>query len=325
MIWLWISLMLLFGIFLSGFFSGSETGFYRVARLRLVLDSRDGDVISRGLLWMTNHPSLFVATSLVGHNVANYVISLAIVLALGPVGERLGLDARTAELFGTVLLTPLLFVYCELLPKNLFYHAPNLLLRRGGPLFMLAAMLFAPVSAVLWALGRVLGWIVGEDPQHASLVLARKELQQVFHEGHEAGILQPAQRTLAHNLFAVASQSVLNFAVPVTRLASVRAGSKKAEILRLARRQRVSALPVTEARGREIVGYVRIVDLYLDKAETVESVRPLLTLKTTDTHSAALIRMQSEKETLARVVDEAGETVALVQLSDLTEPLFRGP
>ena len=80
MIW-GILILLLLGLLLSAFFSGSETGFYRVTRVRLVLDGRDGDFISRRLLWLTNNPSVFVATTLVGNNLANYLTSFAIVLA----------------------------------------------------------------------------------------------------------------------------------------------------------------------------------------------------------------------------------------------------
>ncbi|MDE0818943.1 MAG: DUF21 domain-containing protein, partial [Pirellulaceae bacterium] len=73
--------LLCIGILSSAFFSGIETGFYRVTRVRLVLDGRDGDWISRSLLWFTNNPSIFVATTLVGNNIANYLTSFAIVLA----------------------------------------------------------------------------------------------------------------------------------------------------------------------------------------------------------------------------------------------------
>ncbi len=58
---IWILLMLLIGVFFSAFFSGSETGFYQVTRVRLVLDARGGDPVAKGLLWLTNNPSLFVA------------------------------------------------------------------------------------------------------------------------------------------------------------------------------------------------------------------------------------------------------------------------
>ena len=43
------------------------------------------DTIARGLLWLTNNPSLFVATTLIGNNAANYMTSLAIVLPVNPV------------------------------------------------------------------------------------------------------------------------------------------------------------------------------------------------------------------------------------------------
>ena len=70
------------GLLLSAFFSGSETGFYRATRLRLVLDALGGDRIARALVWLGNRPMLFVATILVGNNLANYLTSLAVVIAV---------------------------------------------------------------------------------------------------------------------------------------------------------------------------------------------------------------------------------------------------
>ena len=67
MIWLLI-LMWLVGIFLSAFFSGTETGFFRVTRVRLMLDGLGGDPFARALLWLTNNPALFVATTLIAVN-----------------------------------------------------------------------------------------------------------------------------------------------------------------------------------------------------------------------------------------------------------------
>ena len=87
----------LVGMLLSAFFSGSETGFYRATRLRLVLDAMAGDRVARGLLFLTNHPALFVATALVGNTVASYMISLATVIAIdraGPSGPAGGRNCR---------------------------------------------------------------------------------------------------------------------------------------------------------------------------------------------------------------------------------------
>ena len=172
MIWTALGLAAV-GLFLSAFFSGSETGFYRVTRMRLVLDALGGDLIARGLLWLTNHPSLFVATTLVGNNLANYATSLAIVMGTRSIvyGQEHG-HGHAAELIAPLVLAPLLFVYGELLPKNLFLHAPNRLLRKGGPLFLLFVPLFFPISALLWGLNRMLARIVaarkGASPRLAS-------------------------------------------------------------------------------------------------------------------------------------------------------------
>jgi CBS domain containing-hemolysin-like protein len=318
-----ILLLFLLSVSLSAFFSGSETGFYRVTRIRLLLDALGGNWIARGLLWLTNNPSLFVGTTLIGNNVANYLCSLAIVLAAD---QFLHGAAHTVELMFAVVLSPVVFVYGELLPKNLYFYAPNLLLRRGAPLFFLATVLFLPISALLWLLGRGLQSLVGEAPLHVRLMLARKELQQVLQEGQEAGILKPSQRELAQSLFAGTNQPVTNFCTPAARIVMVPLGANAADVLRLARRHRLSAVPVCQAKTRQLAGYVRIIDLHLKQLETIEmdAVRPLMKIPHSDMQSAALIRMQSEKQSLAEVVDEQGVTVGLLYADRLTESLFRG-
>ena len=52
--------------------------------------------------------------------------------------------------------------------------------------------------------------------------------------------------------------------------------------------------------------------------------RPLLRLEPTDNRLAALMRMHSQGETLAEVVDGAGRTLGIVTAQGLGEPLFRG-
>lgn len=308
------------GMCLSAFFSGSETGFYRATRVRLVLDGLAGDPIARGLLWLTNNPALFVATTLIGNNLANYLTSFAIVLMVQQATET---PSVIVELVTPIAFSPVVFVYGELLPKNLFYYSPNLLLRRCGPVFLFFVVIFAPISAVLWGLGRLLQSLLGEAPLRVQLTLARKELQQVLAEGQEAGILQPAQRKLAQNLFSVASRSVQDLCTPIGRMASIRLGADKKDVLRVARRHRATVSPVVDAEGRELLGYVRTVDLHLDASERVETFRKLPIIAASESHIAALIQMQTSKDELARVVDADGATIGLLYASELTDPLFR--
>lgn len=317
-----ILLLLLVGLLLSAYFSGTETGLYRVSRIRLLLDALGGDWIARGLLWLTNNPTLFIATTLIGNNTANCLVSLGIVLATKQI---FGFESAISQLIGPVICAPIIFVYGELLPKSLYYLAPNRLLRLGTPLLFGFGVFFAPLTAMLWMFGRLLRKLLGESPEQVRLMLARKELASVLEEGHHVGILRPAQRDLAQGLFSVAHRSVIESTEPATRLVSVRRGARTSEVFRLARRLQMSAIPVkSESHPGEIVGYVRLVDLKLGGNQRVEEVRPMLKIRASQTHIDALIQMQNSRESLAQVVDEAGNTVGLLNNHRLIEALFRG-
>lgn len=311
----------LLGLSFSMYFSGTETAFYRVTRVRLQLDAIEGDLIARSLWWLVNRPALFVGTTLVGNNLANYLVSLATVLGT----QALSLGGPVVEILTPIVLAPGLFVYGELLPKQLAFEAPYRWMRRGGPLFLLFVVLLLPISAILFALSRLMEFFAGESQQQLQLLLARRELQNVLEEGHEAGILRPAQRQLAQGLFAVANEPVGQFALPANRIARVRLGMPKAEVLRLARRHGLSAVPVEEPLGRrKLIGYVRVVDLRLDSREDVLPVRPLLEINHKTSHISALFTLRAAGEPMARVVDDSGATLGILTDRKLGEPLFRG-
>ncbi len=316
----WILALGAVGLFLSAFFSGSETGFYRATRLRLVLDALGGDRVSRGLLWLVNHPSMFVATTLVGNNLANYLTSLAIVLATQAVA---GGSGHAAELIAPLILAPVLFVYGELLPKNLFLEAPNRLLRRGGPLFLVFVLLFFPISLLLQVLNKGLARLVGASLEEARLGLARRELRRVVEEGHQAGILYPAQRSLAQGIFGLARQPVGKLMTPLRQAPRAHVDMSKADVLRLAGRYRVALVPI-ESRGEsvDLDGYVRVAELGLSQSEELEPVHSLTTITADTSHLDALVHLQSSGESLARVVDAEGVTVGVVDIDRLREPLL---
>ncbi len=317
---IWIALGLgSFGLLLSAFFSGAETGFYRATRLRLVMDAMAGDRIARGLLFLTNHPALFVATALVGNSMANYLISLAAVIAMGQVFPA---ASETAEIVASIVLAPLVLVYGELLPKNLFLQAPNRLLRRGGAPFLVFVVLLFPLAGLLWLLGRLLARVTRSSHEPVRLVLAQRELRRILAEGHEAGILHPAQQSLAHGILAVARKPVRQFLAPPGQVVQVRSDAGKQAVLRLARRSHIAVIPVAAAASGHLIGYVRVVDLSLHEGNDLAPVRPLPEVRDNSTHLAALMRLESTGDSLARVVNFRGETVGIVTLDRLREPLF---
>ena len=95
-----VLVLFLIGLFLSAFFSGNETGFYRLSFVRLNIDAQSGDRVTQKLLWFARNPSYFVATTLIGNNVANYLTTLSIGMATLSLFPS---DSGWIEIVGTLM------------------------------------------------------------------------------------------------------------------------------------------------------------------------------------------------------------------------------
>ena len=316
-----VVVLFLIGILLSGFFSGAETGFYRVTRVRLAIEALAGDWTSQALLRLAHQPSLFVATTLVGNNLANYLVSLAVVMGsqqLYPAG------GTWVDVLGPVVIAPVVFVLGELLPKSLFFDAPNRLLKRCVVPLLACSALFAPVTGILWAFSRLLELITRTSPQELRLQLARRELSELLDEGHEAGILRPAQQTLAQSMLAVAGLPVHRFASPAGRVVRATTTMSKSDVLRIAQRHGRTLLPVEDTRDRrQLVGYLRTMDLYLDSSPTLPEPKPLVLLRDDQSCLTAMRKLSQSEDALGHVVNAAGKTVGFVTGRELRMALVR--
>ncbi|MCA9239664.1 MAG: DUF21 domain-containing protein [Planctomycetales bacterium] len=291
------------GLALSAFFSGSETGFYRATRVRLLIDAISGDWIAKGLLWATNNPALFVATALIGNNVANYLISCSTVM----MGGMLLPGWSSAELALTLAFSPIVFIYGELFPKNLFYQAPGRLLRRCAPGLAVAGVLFLPLSALLWLVGMLLQWIARAPSQALRMEIARRELAQVLDEGHAIGLLSPAQRRLAKGTFNLAGRAVRDFMVPTVRLTLVDPKLSRSALLEKARQARRPVVMLSDYSG-----YVRAIDCLLEPEGEGLPVREFLQVAPGDRFLATLLKMQSTNRAIALVKDKRDRLLGCV-------------
>jgi CBS domain containing-hemolysin-like protein len=313
--------LLLMGLALSAFFSGTETGFFRVTRVRLAIEALGGSWVSKALLWLTNQPSIFVATALVGTNLSHYLVSMSVVLAAGVIAPGGG---TTVEIVETILVAPVVFLVSDLLPKGLFYDAPNRLLKRCAIPFLICAVLFIPITSVLWVLSRLAQLITGSSSPEFSMRLARQELGDLIAEGHEAGILKPAQQSLARALLAVANLPVGAFAAPQSRVVRATTTMSKSDVLRLAQRYHLALLPVEDTRNkRELVGYLRVMDLYLEDGGELPQLQPLVLLRENLSCLSALRRLARANDALGHVVAADGRTVGFVTGRELRMALLK--
>lgn len=316
----WYVTLLISGVYLSAFFSGTETGFYRISRIRLALDAQFGDQRSRQLNWLVSHPSLFVATTLVGNNVANYLTSFSMVYLSH------GLSVGHPELIATIVLTPLVFVFGELLPKNLHFSSPGHLLRQRTLALWLATILFAPLNIPLALFTRLLSRLIESSEEPVEMLLGKRRLEQLFREGHEEGILTQTQRQLIQGILSVAQHYVGNELTPMGRQVYVSEAMDASSVIRLSRRQRVNFFPVQAKKAPYAwLGYIRVSDLMAPGTNVRSQLRPFTRVASTENSLQVLIQIYRDGSELALVEDDGGKPVGVVNKQQLEESLFHTP
>ncbi len=310
------------GLRLSAFFSGSETGFYRASFLRISIDAQAGDAVAQRLLWFARNPSAFVATTLVGNNVANYLTTLAIGFATLAMFEE---HAQWMEILGTLFVSPIVFIGGELLPKNLYYRAPLLLLRRDANRLVVFYYLFLVVSFPLIGISKLFEKLGPAQEEHSGLVLGRNRLVQVLSQGHREGILTNVQTRLIRGVMNVAGQSVRSSTTPSDRVLGVEDDTSRAEILEFARRYGISVVPMRKAGDPHgWFGYVRVVDLAVSRQTVSSLVFAMPQIPASRGKLEALLQLR-ETDMECGVVVDGEKVVGVVSAHGLVEQLFRPP
>lgn len=293
------------GVRLSAFFSGSETGFYRVSFLRLSIDAHAGDSVARRLMWFVQNPSIFVATTLVGNNIANYLTTVAIGLAIGTVTAE---ASAVLDVAATMLLAPVVFLFGELMPKNLYFRAPTELLRRGFKGFHFCYYLFLPVSLPLVWITRLFERLSHSSPHQLDLVLGRRRLSHVLDKGHEYGLLTAGQGNLVHSLLHESSHRAAEIMTPVARILGLEETATRSELAAFARDYGVTQIAIRRSGTEDgWFGYVRLIDLELTANETSELIREMPRIAHDATRLTALLALRENGHAMAAVCD--GEEV----------------
>lgn len=308
------------GLRLSAFYSGSEIGFYRVSSLRLSIDANFGDPEARRLLWFTQNPAYFVATVLVGNNVANYLTTLAIGLGMG---LFLSAGSDWFEIAGAVLFSPIVFIIGELVPKQLYYAAPTRLLRSNVKWFVLSFRAFFVISFPLIGLSKWFERFGAAENEPRELVLGRKRLIHVLSRGRQEGLLTDVQGRLVHGLLHTAEQSVRSSMTPVNRILGISDDVSSQEALDFAARFGLSVITVRSPDSPNgWYGYIRASDLTLRGEAPRALIREMPRLPAAATKLEAMLALRDSAKALA-VVTENEDVLGIVSERGLIEQLFR--
>lgn len=315
----WIRLSLLAILFvLSAFFSGSETALMSLDKLRLkylVQKKRRGAQRLEDLL---QNPEKLLGGILVGNNLVNIAIS---VFATGLFVQLYG---EKGELLTILLLTPLLLVFSEVLPKT--YAAKQSEVVSFAVLRPIGIVLkvLAPAVWLITGITRFISRLISSEQQ--APILSEDEIRTIITVGEQTGVMHMEKHQMLHGIFDLAEMRVRDVMIPRTEVVGIEVHSSFEEALVQVQQAPHSRFPVYDDNLDSVVGIIHSKDIlsFVGRPDTFslrDIARTPYFVPESKRIETLLQSFRRKRMHLAIVVDEYGGVEGIVTLEDIFEEI----
>ncbi|MHC4552294.1 MAG: CNNM domain-containing protein [Planctomycetota bacterium] len=321
----WIQFALIALLFaLSAFFAGTETGVYRLSRLWLRIGTEQQKRTFVLLSKLLKDGQGLILSVLVGNNMVNYgLTSLVTVMLL----KRFQ-DSHTAEIYATVILTPTLFIFGEIVPKILYYHKANTFMPALAPATWLAHRVFtySGIVPVLKGISALLSRLFRSQVNTAAAVDAaqRHQVRQIINETQEEGLLTEPQKEMMERLVDLGAVSIGSVMVPLKKVEMVPAPISNKDLLAHLHQTTHTRQLVYDGNRQNITGYINIYETLSLSASISETIKKLPAIDRRKTVLEAIDILRNHRCSLALVTEQArphSKPVGIVAITDLVEEL----
>jgi CBS domain containing-hemolysin-like protein len=313
------ALLIVIGCLLaSAFFSAAEMAFIAANRIRLRHLAEQGLRVARGYMEAFERPERLLSTAMMGVTIAHVSASALTTALLLPWLER------RAALWATLVLTPVMLIFGEIVPKSLTQQRATAVALRTFDALRAAAWLLAPLvwvaNALVGAMLRTLGYRGRHDP-----FVSRDDLRLLFQvEPTGATDVKEEEREMIDGIFHLGETTVREIMVPLVDVLAVPEEATVEETVARIAESGHSRLPVYRERIDHVIGVVTALDI-LQRGATEEGVKALLRpayyVPDTKRIDDLLREMQRQRIQLAVVVDEYGGSEGIVSVEDVVEQI----
>jgi CBS domain containing-hemolysin-like protein len=314
--WAALWLVLILAVAMSALFAAMETGIYVANKIRLELQAEGGVAGAKQLRNLLRHPNNLLVVLLVGVNLADYAAAFAVTTMFVLSGSD------QAEWYALAVVTPLMFILGESLPKNIsqrlgermMYPLAGVL--RGAVLALNAVGLALVTRGFAYLTLR----LAGAKPKHSPL--GYEGFAAIVAEGQASGALTHFQSIMADRVMHIQDVRLQSVMIPLARVVTAPRNITRQELLELLRHHEFSRLPVVDESG-QVVGVLDIRDVFEtqdDQPPAAKMTEPLVLdgqLIVTD----ALYQMQQSRKMMAIVRDASGKHVGIATIKDIVEEI----
>lgn len=316
----WSALALL-GFAGSALYSGLETGSYSLNRIRLHVLMHRGNPAAIALHRLIVHPTMLLTTLLIGNNITNYLGTAA----MGVVIESRGLSDWESIVLNTLIVTPVLFVVGETLPKDLFAAHSDRLMYRLAPVLTISRALFyySGLTPLVSLFSGLMMKAIGRDPRKQAFH-PRRQVGLLVREGVGYGLLTHEQSAIVDRVLDLAGRTVREEMTAWAGVEKIRITDGPAMIRRLAQRTLHSRVPVLDKNGA-VAGILNLNQALSYESNQCPPISELMTPAESVSQETAvrdaLSTLQQHAAGLAVVTGARGEPIGIITIKDLIEPI----
>ncbi|MEP2281302.1 hemolysin family protein, partial [Maribacter sp.] len=327
-------IIIILSLIFSAFFSGMEIAFISANKIHIEIEKKQEGFLAMVLTRLTKKPSKFIATMLIGNNIALVIYGLFMgdvlmnwFTGIAPDNAFLKLLITDFSLLTqTLISTFVILITAEFLPKVLFQIYANSLLKLLAIPAFLFYILFSFISDfIIWISDFILKYVFGTSGDEVQLAFSKLELGDYITEQMETVEEEDEIDTeiqIFQNALEFAAVKAREVMVPRTEIVAVEMHETPKNLAKLFTETGYSKILIYNDTVDNVIGYVHSYELF-KKPKTIKSILlPVEFVPETMLIQDILNVLIKKRKSIAVVLDEYGGTSGLVTVEDIVEELF---
>ena len=310
-------------LILSAFFSGMEIAYVSSNKIHIEIEKKQNNFLAGILKKITKRPSKFIATMLVGNNIALVIYGFFMGDLLM---EHIPLAGFSGLLVQTIISTLIILMTAEFLPKVFFQIYANSLVKIFAVPAYFFYVLFSLISEfIIWISDLVLKLIFKSEGDTVQLSFSKLELGNYISEQMEIAETKQemdSEIQIFQNALDFSEVKSREAMIPRTEVVAVDIDTTPKELAKIFTETGLSKILVYKENIDDILGYVHSFELFKKPENLKKVLMPVVFVPETMLVKDVLGILSKKRKSLAVVIDEYGGTSGIITVEDIIEELF---